>query len=37
VGAFGSEYLVEVESESVLRRLSPDFAFMKTLPFEGSP
>jgi predicted PhzF superfamily epimerase YddE/YHI9 len=35
VGAFGPDYLVEVESESVLRRLSPDFALMKTLPVRG--
>lgn len=35
VGAFGSDYLVEVESESVLRRLSPDMALMKTLPVRG--
>jgi PhzF family phenazine biosynthesis protein len=35
VGAFGSDYLVEVESESVLKRLSPDFALMKTLPVRG--
>jgi predicted PhzF superfamily epimerase YddE/YHI9 len=35
LGAFGSDYLVEVESESVLRRLSPDFALMRTLPVRG--
>jgi len=35
VGAFGSDYLVEVESESVLKRLSPDFALIKTLPVRG--
>jgi PhzF family phenazine biosynthesis protein len=35
VGAFGSDYLVEVESESALRRLSPDFALMRTLPVRG--
>jgi PhzF family phenazine biosynthesis protein len=35
VGAFGSDYLVEVEGESVLRRLSPDMALMKTLPVRG--
>jgi PhzF family phenazine biosynthesis protein len=35
VGAFGSDYLVEVESESVLKRLSPDFALMKTLRCRG--
>jgi len=35
VGAYGSDYLVEVENEDVLRRLSPDFAFMKTLPVRG--
>ncbi len=35
VGAFGSDYLVEVESESVLKRLSPDLALLKTLPVRG--
>jgi PhzF family phenazine biosynthesis protein len=35
VGAFGSDYLVEVESERVLERLSPDFELMKTLPVRG--
>lgn len=35
VGAYGSDYLVEVESESVLRRLSPDLALIKTLPVRG--
>ena len=35
VGAYGSDYLVEVESESVLKRLSPDFALLKTLPVRG--
>jgi len=35
VGAYGSDFLVEVESESVLKRLSPDFALMKTLPVRG--
>jgi PhzF family phenazine biosynthesis protein len=35
VGAYGSDYLVEVESESVLRSLSPDFALLKTLPVRG--
>lgn len=34
-GAYGSDYLVEVESESVLRRLSPDLALIKTLPVRG--
>ena len=34
-GAYGSDYLVEVESESVLRRLSPDMALIKTLPVRG--
>lgn len=35
VGAFGSDYLVEIESESALRRLSPDFGLFKTLPVRG--
>jgi len=35
VGAYGPDYLVEVESESVLRRISPDFALLKTLPARG--
>jgi PhzF family phenazine biosynthesis protein len=35
LGAFGSDYLVEVRSESVLRRLSPDMALMRTLPVRG--
>jgi len=35
VGAYGSDYLVEVESEGVLRRLSPDLALMRTLPVRG--
>jgi PhzF family phenazine biosynthesis protein len=35
VGAYGSDYLVEVESEAVLRRLSPDFGLLKTLPVRG--
>ena len=35
VGAYSSDYLVEVESESVLKRLSPDFALLKTLPVRG--
>jgi PhzF family phenazine biosynthesis protein len=35
VGTYGSDYLVEVESESVLRGLSPDFALLKTLPIRG--
>jgi len=35
VGTYGSDYLVEVESESVLRRLSPDFQLLKTLPVRG--
>lgn len=35
VGAYGSDYLVEVDGEDVLRRLSPDFALLKTLPARG--
>lgn len=35
VGSYGSDYLVEVESESVLRKLSPDFGLLKTLPVRG--
>jgi PhzF family phenazine biosynthesis protein len=35
VGTYGSDYLVEVESESILRRLSPDFELLKTLPVRG--
>jgi PhzF family phenazine biosynthesis protein len=35
VGAYGSDYVVEVESESVLKRLSPNFALLKTLPVRG--
>jgi len=35
VGTYGSDYLVEVESEGVLKRLSPDFALLKTLPVRG--
>jgi PhzF family phenazine biosynthesis protein len=35
VGACGSDYLVEVESESVLRRLTPDMALVKGLPVRG--
>jgi PhzF family phenazine biosynthesis protein len=35
VGAYGSDYLVEVESENVLKRLSPDLALLKTLPVRG--
>jgi PhzF family phenazine biosynthesis protein len=35
VGAYGSDYLVEVESESVLERLSPDLALVKMLPVRG--
>lgn len=35
VGTYGSDYLVEVESESVLRRLAPDFGLLKTLPVRG--
>jgi PhzF family phenazine biosynthesis protein len=34
-GSCGSDCLVEVESESVLRRLSPDFGLLKTLPVRG--
>jgi len=36
VGAYGSDYLVEVESESVLKRLSPDLALLRTLPVRGT-
>lgn len=35
VGTYGSDYLVEVESEAVLRRLSPDFGLLKALPVRG--
>lgn len=35
VGAYGSDYLFEVESESVLRRLSPDFGLLKRLQARG--
>ncbi len=35
VGAFGSDYLVEVESEAAVRGLSPDFGLLKTLPVRG--
>jgi PhzF family phenazine biosynthesis protein len=35
VGTFGSDYLVEVESESALRHLSPDLGLLKTLPVRG--
>jgi PhzF family phenazine biosynthesis protein len=35
VGAFSSDYLAEVESESVVRRLSPDLGLLKALPVRG--
>jgi len=35
VGTFGSDYLVEVENESVVRRLNPDFGLLKKLPVRG--
>ena len=35
VGTYSSDYVAEVESESVLRRLSPDFALLRTLPVRG--
>jgi len=34
-GTYGSDYLVEVESEATLRRLTPDFALLKALPVRG--
>ena len=35
IGACGSDYLVEVESEGELRRLFPDLGVLKTLPVRG--
>jgi PhzF family phenazine biosynthesis protein len=35
VGKYGSDYLVEVENEEVLRRMVPDFALLKTLHIRG--
>ena len=35
VAACGSDYLVEVDSESTVRRLSPDLALIKALPVRG--
>jgi PhzF family phenazine biosynthesis protein len=35
VGACGSDYLVEVEVEGELRRLSPDLGILKSLPVRG--
>jgi len=36
VGTYGSDYLVEVESESVLKLPSPDFGLLKDPPCPGS-
>jgi PhzF family phenazine biosynthesis protein len=35
LGTCGPDYLVEVESESVLRRLTPDLALIRALPVRG--
>jgi PhzF family phenazine biosynthesis protein len=35
VGTYGQDYLAEVESERVLRALSPDLELLKTLPARG--
>ena len=35
VGRYGSDYLVELGSESILRGLSPDLALLKKLPSRG--
>ncbi len=35
VGAYGTDYLVEIESEAALRKLAPDFGLLKTLPVRG--
>jgi PhzF family phenazine biosynthesis protein len=35
VGTYGTDYLVEVESENALRGISPDLALLKTLPVRG--
>ncbi len=35
VGAYGSDYLVELQSEKEVRGLSPDFGLLKELPARG--
>jgi len=35
VGKSRSDYIIEVESEAIVRDLSPDFTFLKTLPVRG--
>jgi len=35
VGEYATDYLAEVESESVVRKLSPSFDLLKTLPVRG--